>query len=94
VYGSIFAAHGQPEAGVLVTARVLGGVSHLGSTVISPLPVSTHSDSLGYFSLDLVPSALLSASDNRYEITVTRTDGTILRKRVTVPDQSSWSLSW
>ena len=94
VYGYIFGVSGIPERDIQVTALLPKGVSRAGEWVVSPLAVSAQSDSAGYFFLDLIPSDSLLPSGSSYEISITRPDGTILRKRVTVPPQSNWRLTW
>ena len=93
VYGFVFTTRGEAESGAQVTAWLPGGVTSLSGVIISPAAVATVSDAAGYFCLDLVPSALMTGSP-KYEITINRGDGTILRKRVTVPDADYWQLTW
>jgi hypothetical protein len=69
-------------------------VARFGLTVISPSPVNTSSDSTGYFYLDLVPSDSLTPTGTKYEFSISRSDGTILRQRLSVPDSTSWRLTW
>jgi len=94
VYGLVYDVNGYPLGGVSVTASLPAGVSRAGSIVVSPLPVAAETDSTGYFYLDLIPSTLLVPVGTRYEITVGSSDGLILRRRVDVPDQGSWQLTW
>jgi hypothetical protein len=70
------------------------GVARSGERVISPFAVTTLSDAAGYFALDLIPSDSLHPSGAKYEFSITRQDGTILRQRVQVPAQTSWRLDW
>jgi hypothetical protein len=94
VYGFLYDISGQPESGATVTARLPFGVARAGTVLISPFEIEAASDSAGYFCLDLIPSSGLQPDTTCYEITVTRYDGTIMRERVIVPDQSNWLLSW
>ncbi|MCK4373661.1 MAG: hypothetical protein KAW61_10955, partial [candidate division Zixibacteria bacterium] len=94
VYGHLFSADGQPEEDAAISAWLPSGVARFGVVVISPSPVKTTSDSTGYFYLDLVPSDSLIPSDTEYEFSISRRDGTILRQRLTVPDSTSWRLTW
>ncbi len=94
VWGYIYTFYGEPEVNATVTAHLPGGVVTYNSAIISPFAVSTQTDSTGYFALDLTPSELLVPGDAKYEITITRSDGTFLRQRVTVPNQGSWQLTW
>ncbi len=94
VYGHLFSADGQPEEDAAISAWLPSGVVRFGFAVISPSPVNTTSDSTGYFYLDLVPSGSLAPSDTKYEFSISRRDGTILRQRLAVPDSTSWRLTW
>jgi len=70
------------------------GVRRCDGGIVSPLKSQTQSDSLGYFHLDLIPSARLVPDSSAYEISITLSDGTILREKVVVPDQETWQLTW
>ena len=94
VYGHLFSADGIPEEDASVSAWLPSGVARFGLTVISPSPVNTSSDSTGYFYLDLVPSDSLTPTGTKYEFSISRSDGTILRQRLSVPDSTSWRLTW
>jgi hypothetical protein len=94
VYGHLYTVDGQPETGATVSAFLPEGVQRSGNLVISPFSVSAVSDSTGYFFLDLIPSDSLLPDTAQYEFTITRTDGTILRQRLMVPDADSWQLTW
>ncbi len=94
VYGFLYDVKGEPLAEVAVSASLPSGVTRTGATVISPFKVSTVTDSLGYFYLDLIPSADLVPSTTAYEITIGSHEGTILRKRLTVPAEPSWQVTW
>lgn len=94
LYGHLYDVSGNPEVGATITAWLPSGVSRADDAIVSPFRVETNSDSTGYFYIDLIPSTDLSPDTAAYEITVTRSDGTILRERVLVPDQSNWLLTW
>ncbi len=94
VWGYLYGLTGQPEFGVAVSLWLPGGVVTLNGTIISPVMVTTSTDSTGYFAVDVIPSDLLNPPDTKYEITITRTDGAILRQRLAVPDYGSWQLTW
>lgn len=93
VYGFVYDVTGLPDPGAVVSAGLPKGVSRTGELIVSPSAVTTATDTTGYFCLDLIPSAMLDGVP-KYEVTITRTDGTILRKRITAPSQASWALSW
>ncbi|UCE25532.1 MAG: carboxypeptidase regulatory-like domain-containing protein [Candidatus Zixiibacteriota bacterium] len=94
VYGYLYDLNGNPDQDVTVSATLPSGVVRFGGIIVSPHRVSTVTDSEGYFSLDLIPSTALTPSGTLYEFAVSRTDGTILRQRLTVPDAGSWQLAW
>lgn len=94
VFGFLFNLQGTAEKNASVTAYLPKGVVRSGSSVVSPFAVVTSTDSTGYWQLDLIASPQLNPSNTLYEITVTRLDGTVLRKRVLVPDQSTWEFTW
>jgi len=94
VYGFLYDITGQPEEGASVTACLPSGVVQYVVVVVSPYSVSTTTDSSGYFYLDLIPSDSLIPPGTKYEFTISRTDGTILRQRLTVPDSTQWRLTW
>ncbi len=93
-YAYIYDINGIPETQATITASLPGGVARSGQIIVSPFKVSTISDSLGYFYLDLIPSDSLNPSGQLYEITIAKKDGTILRQRLTIPSTTSWQISW
>ncbi len=94
VYGFLYNISGIPEPEALVTAQLPSGVVRFSSVIVSPFSVSTTTDSNGYFFFDLIPSDSLIPAGTPYEFTISRTDGTILRQRLTVPDTTQWRLTW
>jgi len=94
LYGFIYNIGGGPEEGVNISAWLPAGVSRAGVGMISPFKVETTSDEDGYFYIDLIPNCRLTPDTSQYEITVSRSDGTIFRERVTVPDQPNWLMTW
>lgn len=94
VWGYLYDVSGSPEVGATISASIPSGVVRNDSLILSPFAVSTTTDSTGYFYLDLYPSDSLDPSGTQYEITIVRTNGTILRQRLSIPDQASWRLSW
>lgn len=94
LYGFVYGIDGTAEAGAEITAWLPAGVARAGAGMISPFKVATTSDSIGCFYLDLIPNSLLKPDTTRYEITVSRADGTIFRERVVVPSQPSWLMTW
>jgi len=94
VYGHLYTVSGTTEEGAIVSAMLPSGVARSGNRVVSPFATTTASDAGGYFAIDLIPSDSLTPSGMKYEFSITRKDGTILRQRVRVPAQTSWRLDW
>jgi len=94
VYGYLYSIEGLPSTEAAVTARLPKGVTRMGELIVSPFPAAAVTDSSGYFYLDLIPSDSLIGDDTRYEIAISRSDGSILRKRLKIPAATSWQLTW
>jgi hypothetical protein len=94
VYGWVYRPNGLPEIGATVTAQLPAGAVRSGSVIVSPYAIVAETDSIGYFSLDLIPSDSLQPAATRYEVTVSRSDGAILRERLLVPVAPSWRIDW
>jgi hypothetical protein len=94
VYGFLYGIDGRPMEDVTVGAELSDGVVRHNSLIISPYQRTTLTDSLGYFYLDLIPSADLDPAGAKYSISAHDASGTILKKKLTVPDSASWQLSW
>ncbi len=92
VFGWVIKADGRPEADAVVSAALPPGVRRAASIIVSPFPVTARTDSTGYFEIDLLWTSLIAPESVPYTITITRTDGTIVRARATVPDASVWQL--
>ncbi len=93
VYGYLFKATGEAESGATVSVHLPAGVSQSSGLIISPYPTKGTTGDNGFFYVDLLPSASLTGSPT-YEFTISRPDGTILRKRLRVPDATNWQLTW
>ena len=94
VYGFVYLVDGTPEVGAAVSAGLPSGVARWDNIIVSPFGVSTTTDSLGYFYLDLIPTDSLRPTGSKYEFSIFRTDGSILRKKLNVPAVSTWRLQW
>jgi len=94
VYGWIYGLSGEGLSSVTVSAKINQSPLRYESTVISPYYQSTTSDTAGYWYLDLYPNAVLTPDDSQYEFIIYHSSGAVLRKKVTVPEQSSWQLTW
>jgi len=94
VYGWIYGLAGEGLAAITVSAKINQVPLRYESTIISPYHQSTTSDTSGYWYLDLYPNAVLTPDDTQYEFIIYHSSGAVLRKKVTVPQQSSWQLTW
>ncbi len=94
VYGYVYSVGAVPDNGAGVAAFLPSGVARSGNLIISPFSVSTITDSLGYFYLDLIRSDSLLPVGTKYDFIINRKDGTIVHKRITVPNQTSWPVEW
>ena len=94
VYGYLYSVSAVPEKDAKVSAYLPGGAAQSGNLIISPFMVTTTSDSSGYFYLDLIRSDSLVPAATQYDLIIERSDGTIVHKRITVPDSTSWRLDW
>ncbi|KPJ48254.1 MAG: hypothetical protein AMJ41_05280 [candidate division Zixibacteria bacterium DG_27] len=94
VYGWIYGLSGEGLAAVTISAKINQVPLRYESTIISPYYQSTTSDTSGYWYLDLYPNSALTPDDTQYEFMIYYSSGAVLRKKVTVPNQSSWQLSW
>lgn len=94
VYGYLYSVSAVPEKDAVVRAYLPAGAAQSGNLIISPFMVTTTSDSSGYFYLDLIRSDSLVPAATQYDLIIERSDGTIVHKRVTVPDSTSWQLDW
>lgn len=94
VYGFVYDINGVPLEGVQIMAQLTEGVVRHGTTIISPYMQSVLSDTAGYFYMDLIPSEVLTPTGMKYLISVTYPAGTILKKKIEVPDMATWQLTW
>ena len=94
VYGFIYGIDGLPMKDIQVTAELPEGVVRYNSIIVSPFKRTAVSDSLGYFYLDLIPSATMQPDGAKYLISAAYPSGTILKRHVHIPDSSTWLFSW
>lgn len=94
VYGWVYNLSGDTLSGATVNARVIQSPLRYQNIVISPYNLTTTTDSAGYWSLDLFPSAALTPDTTLYEFTIRFTSGAILRRKVAVPEATEWLLTW
>lgn len=94
VYGYFYGIDGLPVEGVSVTARLTDGAVRHKGLIISPYRRTVQSDTAGYFYLDLIPSDSLNPAGTKYLISADYPSGTVLKKRLAIPDSSTWQMSW
>lgn len=94
VYGWVEDLSTVDIAGAEVRARITDSPFRYQNIVISPYERRTTTDSTGYWFLDLIPSELLTPNTTRYEFEIRYTNGAILRRKLTVPNNASWLLTW
>ncbi len=94
VYGWVFGTGYDSLIGVTVQAKLKQMPVRYGSIVLSPYEKSTVTDSAGYWYLDLIPNEDIDPSNTKYQFTIYYSSGTVVRKEITVPKQSSWEFSW
>jgi hypothetical protein len=94
VYGFLYDITGQPEESATVAVWLPAGAVRVGGGVISPFKTVAFTDSMGYFYLDLIPNSVMTPDTARYEFTIMRSDGAIIRERVAIPAVPSWQLNW
>jgi len=94
VYGWIYDLSGAGISGVTVAAGINKTPIRYQGMLISPYYRSAVSDSSGYWFLDLYPSASLTPDDLEYEFVIYYESGRIARKKLKVPDLTSWQFNW
>ncbi len=94
VYGWIYDLSGAEMANATIATRLIGATVRYQNVTVSPYEKSTTSDSSGYWFLDVFPTVCLTPDTVKYEFTIRHTGGPVLRRKVAVPDTSSWQLSW
>lgn len=94
VYGWIKDIQNLPLSGAKIEAGIKIVPLKYQGVIISPYFRSTSTDSEGYWYLDLYPNSNLYPDNTEYEFLIYSTKGTILRLKTSVPDQSSWELSF
>jgi len=94
VYGWIRDIQNLPLSGAKIEAAVKTVPLKYQGVIISPYFRSTSTDSDGYWHLDLYPNSDLYPYNTEYEFLIYGDNGTILRLKKAVPEQSSWELSF
>jgi len=94
VYGWVYGAGYDSLMGVTVQAKIKQSPVRVGSVVISPYEKQTATDSSGYWYLDLIPNEDITPEGTEYQFTIYYSSGTVVRKEITVPRQSSWEFGW
>ena len=94
VYGYVRDINNLPAVGAKVEALNKTVPLKYQSVVISPYYKTTVTDIDGYWYLDVFPNSILTPSDSKYRFNIHVPSGSVLRVETTVPNQSSWELSF
>ncbi len=94
VYGWVIGVAGDTIVDASVHARIIQAPLQYQNVIVSPYPVTTATDSAGFWYLDVIPSSQLTPDTTRYEFTIRYPSGAILRRSVAVPDSTEWLLTW
>ncbi len=94
VYGWVRDLSDGKIASAEVRARVNDSPLRYQDIVVSAYERTAFTDDDGYWFLDLYPSALLSPNTTKYEFEIRFTSGAILRRKLIVPNATSWLLTW
>lgn len=98
VQGYVFVSGGKTERKITVTFTNDGGVyNSCDSTAFIPEPVTTRTDTSGFFYADLIPSGCLLKSNGdslQYTINASLDDNTIKEKLIWVPQSDSLKVVW
>lgn len=94
VYGYVKDINNLPVVGAKIEALNKTVPLKYQSAVISPYYKTTVTDTNGYWYLDLFPNSVLTPSDSKYRFNIHVPSGSVLRIETTVPNQTSWELSF
>jgi len=94
VFGYVKDINNLPVVGAKIEALIKTVPLRYQLVLISPYYKTTTTDTNGYWFLDLYPNTILNPNNTKYLFTVTVTSGAILKLETTVPNQSSWELSF
>ncbi len=94
VYGWVYDISGDSLSGITITAEIPREYHpvRFGNAVITPFTKSAHTDSSGYWCMDIISSPLLSDPDLKYLFTVKNDEGVIYRINRSVPQYPGWEL--
>jgi hypothetical protein len=94
VYGWVSDMAGDNLSGIEVTAEIPKKYqpAKYSGILVTPYQKTCVTDSLGYWSMDLIPTELLIDSDSKYQFTVKYDSGVIFRIETVVPRLTSWQL--
>lgn len=94
VYGWISDLSGENVNGVEISAELpkKHQPAKYEGALVTPYKTGCFSDSLGFWTLDLIPNELLSESDSKYLFTIKYHSGIIYRVESAVPRLTSWQL--
>ena len=94
VYGYVKDINNLPVVGAKIEVLNKTVPLKYQSSVISPYYKITVTDLNGYWYLDLFPNLVLTPSDSKYRFNIYVPSGSVLRLETSVPDQTSWELSF
>ncbi|HKZ22414.1 MAG TPA: hypothetical protein VJ165_04325 [candidate division Zixibacteria bacterium] len=94
VFGYVKDINNLPVVGAKIEALIKTVPLRYQAVLISPYYKTTTTDANGYWFLDLYPNSILNPGNTKYLFSVTVTSGAILKLETTVPNQSSWELSF
>ncbi|MCP4582266.1 MAG: hypothetical protein GY839_11675 [candidate division Zixibacteria bacterium] len=94
VYGWVYDISGDSLSGIEITAEISREYHPVKyeNAVITPFTKSTVTDSTGYWSIDLIPSELLSNASSKYMFTIKYQSGVVYRTKAIVPGLSGWQM--
>ncbi len=97
VFGYLYDISGYPIEGATIIVDLLSECRFDTLAIVSPLIVTTTTDSSGYFDLQLIPTDQMICNyeeHDRYHIAITREDEIIVKRRLYVPNQKEYRLWW
>jgi len=94
VFGYVKDINNLPVVGAKIEALIKTVPLRYQAVLISPYYKTTTTDANGYWFLDLYPNSILNPNNTKYLFGITVTSGAILKLESSVPNQSSWELSF
>jgi hypothetical protein len=94
VWNWVYKITGIADSGAIVQMRIKTVPLKFGNIIINGYARKDTTDANGYFYMDVYPNSVLTPSTTNYEVIIFKTDGTIFKDTLTVPDSTSWQLKW